>query len=33
MELLFQNATDVKLSFRDDLEKGNEKNGLPLYIL
>ena len=33
MELLFNNATDVKLIFHDDLEKGSEKNGWPLYIL
>ena len=33
MELLFKNARDVKLIFRDDLEKGSAKNGRPLYIL
>ena len=26
MELLFENARDVKLIFCDDLEKGSEKN-------
>ena len=27
MKLPFKNARDVKLLFRDDLEKGSEKNG------
>ena len=32
MELLFKNARDVKLIFRDDLEKGSEKNGSSLTL-
>ena len=32
MELLFENARDVKLIFCDDLEKGSEKNGYHCVI-
>ena len=33
MELLFKNARGVKLIFRNDFEKGSEKNTWPLYSL